>query len=109
MPSTIALVHDAFAESSSCDRVSALLRPATQEALVELSRARPLWKDVPSWLLIGEEDRIIPAALQRFTAERAGAHGTVASPGASHAAPVSQPYATARLTLEAAAPVRAAA
>ena len=34
--------------------------PATQEALVEPSGERPLWKDVPSWFLIGEEDRIIP-------------------------------------------------
>ena len=53
--------------------MAATQRPATQEALVEPSGERPLWKDVPSWFLIGEEDRIIPAALQRFMAERAGA------------------------------------
>src|SRR5919112_4013354 len=34
-------------------------RPATQEALTEPS-GEPLWKTVPSWFLIGEEDRIIP-------------------------------------------------
>jgi pimeloyl-ACP methyl ester carboxylesterase len=45
--------------------------------------------------LSGEEDRTIPVALQRFTAERAGARGMLEIPGASHAAAVSQPEATA--------------
>ena len=84
-------------------------RPATQEALVEPSGDRPLWKDVPSWFLIGEEDRIIPAALQRFEAERAGARRVVEIAGASHAVAVSQPGAVAELILEAVAPLRAAA
>jgi pimeloyl-ACP methyl ester carboxylesterase len=83
-------------------------RPATQEALTEPSGDQPLWRDVPSWFLIGEQDRIIPAQLQRFMAERAGARRTIEVPGASHAIPVSQPEATARLIVEAAAvPVRA--
>jgi len=78
-------------------------RPATQEALTEPSGGQPLWKDVPSWFLIGEQDRIIPAQLQRFMAERAGARRTTEVPGASHAIPVSQPEATAQLILEAVA------
>jgi pimeloyl-ACP methyl ester carboxylesterase len=84
-------------------------RPATQEALVEGSGERPLWKDVPSWFLVGEEDRIIPPALQRFMADRAGARRIVELPGASHAAPVSQPGAIARLIVEAATPQHATA
>jgi pimeloyl-ACP methyl ester carboxylesterase len=84
-------------------RMARTQRPATQEALTEPSGDRPLWKDVPSWFLIGEEDHNIPAELQRFMAERAGARRTVEVPGASHAIPVSQPEATARLILEAAA------
>ena len=48
-------------------------------------RASPLWKHVPSWFLIGEQDRIIPAELQRFMAERAGARRVVELPTASHA------------------------
>jgi pimeloyl-ACP methyl ester carboxylesterase len=84
-------------------RMAITQRPATQEALTEPSGDRPLWKDVPSWFLIGEEDHIIPAELQRFMAERAGARRTVEVPGASHAIPVSQPEATARLILEASA------
>jgi pimeloyl-ACP methyl ester carboxylesterase len=53
--------------------------------------------------VVGEEDRIIPAELQRFMAERAGAQRTLEIPGASHAAAVSQPQATADLILEAVA------
>jgi len=78
-------------------------RPASQEALGEPSGERPLWQDVPSWFLIGEEDRIIPAALQRYMAERARAQRTVAVEGASHAIPVSRPDATVQSILEAAA------
>ena len=78
-------------------------RPATQEALVEPSGERPLWKSVPSWFLIGEEDHIIPAALQHYMAERAHAHRTIEIPGASHVVPVAHPGATADLILEAAA------
>jgi pimeloyl-ACP methyl ester carboxylesterase len=89
-------------------RMAITQRPATQEALTEPSGA-PLWQRVPSWFVIGEEDRVIPAALQRFEAERAGARRTQVIPGASHAATVSQPGACAELILEAAAPVPAAA
>jgi pimeloyl-ACP methyl ester carboxylesterase len=90
-------------------RMAVTQRPATLEALQEPTGERPLWKELPSWFLIGAEDRNIPAALQRFMADRAGARRTVELPGASHAAAVSQPDATARLILEAAAPVGAAA
>jgi pimeloyl-ACP methyl ester carboxylesterase len=31
---------------------------------------RPLWKDVPSWFLLAEDDRMIVAETQRYTAER---------------------------------------
>jgi pimeloyl-ACP methyl ester carboxylesterase len=84
-------------------RMCATQRPATQEALVEPSAGRPLWKSVPSFFLIGGQDRIIPAELQHFMAHRAGARRTVELPTASHAATVSHPDTTARLILEAAA------
>jgi pimeloyl-ACP methyl ester carboxylesterase len=84
-------------------RLAVTQRPATQEALTEASGERPLWREVPSWFLTGEEDRIIPAELQRFMAERAGARRTIEIPGASHAITVSRPDATADLILEAAA------
>jgi pimeloyl-ACP methyl ester carboxylesterase len=84
-------------------RLAATQRPATQEALFAPSGDRPLWREVPSWFVIGEEDRIIPPELQRWMAERAGAQRTVEIPGASHALPVSRPEATVELILEAAA------
>jgi pimeloyl-ACP methyl ester carboxylesterase len=98
--------HDIFCQDVPAARaavMAATQRPATQEALVEPSGERPLWKHVPSWFLIGEEDRIIPAALQRYMAERAHAQRTVAVEGASHAIPVSRPDATVHPILEAAA------
>jgi pimeloyl-ACP methyl ester carboxylesterase len=84
-------------------RMAATQRPATQEALFSPSGERPLWRERPSWFVIGDEDRVIPPELHRFMAERAGSQRTVEIPGASHALPVSQPQATADLILEAAA------
>jgi pimeloyl-ACP methyl ester carboxylesterase len=84
-------------------RMAATQRPVTQEALSEPSGERSLWSEVPSWFLIGEEDRNIPAELQRYMAERARARRTLEIPGASHAITVSQADATAELILEAAA------
>jgi pimeloyl-ACP methyl ester carboxylesterase len=98
--------HDQFCAdvpAAQAARMAATQRPATQEALTEPSGERPLWREVPSRFLIGTEDRNIPAALQRFMAERAGARNTIEVPGASHAISVSQPKLTADLILEAAA------
>jgi pimeloyl-ACP methyl ester carboxylesterase len=98
--------HDIFCADVPAPQaalMAATQRPATQEALVEPSGERPLWNRVPSWFLIGEEDRIIPAALQRYMAERARAQRTVTVQGASHAIAVSSPDATVPPILEAAA------
>jgi pimeloyl-ACP methyl ester carboxylesterase len=83
-------------------RLAATQRPATQEALVEPAGERPLWKELPSWFLIGEQDHLIPASLQHFMSDRAVAQRTIEIPGASHAITVSQPEATAQLILDAA-------
>jgi pimeloyl-ACP methyl ester carboxylesterase len=77
-------------------------QPATQEALTEASGERSLWREVPSWFLIGEEDRVIPPQVQRCMAERAGARQVSEIPGASHAITVSRPEETAQLIVEAA-------
>jgi pimeloyl-ACP methyl ester carboxylesterase len=97
--------HDVFCGDVPAAQAAVMAttqRPATQEALTEPSGEHSLWQEVPSWFVIGEEDRIIPAALQRFEAERAGARRTIELPGASHAATVSQPGAVVELILEAA-------
>jgi pimeloyl-ACP methyl ester carboxylesterase len=96
--------HDVFCQDVTASQAALMAttqRPATQEALVEPSAERPLWKDVPSCFLIGEEDRIIPPELQRFMAKRAGAQRTVAVEGASHAIPVSNPTATVHAIFDA--------
>jgi pimeloyl-ACP methyl ester carboxylesterase len=104
------IIEDRFNELFCADvpapkaaRMAATQRPATQEALFAPSGERPLWRELPSWFLIGAEDRNIPAELQRFMAERAGARRVLEIPGASHALSVSQPHATAELIREAAA------
>jgi pimeloyl-ACP methyl ester carboxylesterase len=97
--------HDVFCADVAASRaavMAATQRPATQEALVESSGEHPLWKELPSRFVIGEEDRVIPAAVQRFEAERAGARRTLEIPGASHASLVSHPAAVAGAIREAA-------
>jgi pimeloyl-ACP methyl ester carboxylesterase len=58
------------------------------------------WRSVPSWYLLGTEDKAIPPETQRYMAERAGS--TIVEVPASHASMVSQPGATTDLILAAA-------
>jgi pimeloyl-ACP methyl ester carboxylesterase len=111
----LTIVQERFHEQFCADvpaaqaaRMAATQRPVTQEALVERSGDRPLWQELPSWFVFGDEDRNIPKALEHFMAERAHAHRTIEIPGASHAVPVAHPAAVAHMILEAAA-LRAAA
>lgn len=53
------------------------------------------WTTIPSWYLVGTEDRCIPPATQEFMAQRAGAH--IEHVRSSHASPVSHPAAVERL------------
>jgi pimeloyl-ACP methyl ester carboxylesterase len=57
------------------------------------------WRSVPSWYLLGTEDRAIPPATQRYMAERAKA--SIVEIPASHASMVSQPDAVTELILTA--------
>jgi pimeloyl-ACP methyl ester carboxylesterase len=104
------IVRDRFHElfcpdvpAELAERLAVTQRAATQEALFAPSGDRPLWREVPSWFVIGDDDRIIPAEVQRFMADRAGAQRTVEIAGASHALPVSRPQAAVDVILEAAA------
>ena len=106
----LTIVEDRFHEQFCADvpapqaaRMAATQRPVTQEALVEPSGERPLWQELPSWFVFGEEDRNIPKELEHYMAERANAHRTIEIPGASHAVSVAHPGATAHLILDAAA------
>jgi pimeloyl-ACP methyl ester carboxylesterase len=64
------------------------------------------WRSIPSWYLLGTEDRAIPPAGQRFMAERGDAQ--IEEVAASHASMVSQPEAVTRLILSAAEATAAA-
>ncbi|MGH2884587.1 MAG: alpha/beta fold hydrolase [Solirubrobacteraceae bacterium] len=97
--------HDLFCAdvlAPRAERMAVTQRPATQEALTEPSGERSLWKEVSSWFLVGEDDRIIPPALQHYMADRAQAHQALEIPGASHGITISHPNETANLILEAA-------
>jgi pimeloyl-ACP methyl ester carboxylesterase len=82
-------------------RMAVTQRPVTLEALNEPTGPDPLWRERPSWFIFGEQDLNIPAALERFMAERAGARQALEIAGGSHVLAVSQPDAVVRLVLEA--------
>jgi pimeloyl-ACP methyl ester carboxylesterase len=112
----LAIAHDRFHDQFCADVpaaeagfMAATQRPVAAAALADESGAHPLWRSTPSFFVIGAEDRNIPAALQRSLAERAGARDVTEIAGASHAVAVSHPDETARVILEAAALVGAAA
>jgi len=106
------LFHEQFAAdvpATKTARMAVTQQPVTLEALQEPSGERPLWKELPSWFLYGDDDKNIPAALQRFMAERALARRAVEIAGASHAIAVSHPERTAHMVLEAAGDPRSSA
>jgi pimeloyl-ACP methyl ester carboxylesterase len=62
----------AFAQHASPDDravLTAVQRPISL-ACITVPVGRPLWRDVPSWFLLAEEDRMIVPETQRFMAER---------------------------------------
>jgi pimeloyl-ACP methyl ester carboxylesterase len=77
-------------------------RPIVESALNEPS-AEPAWRTIPSWFLFGSEDKNIPAAVQRFMAERAGSRRTVELAGGSHTVGIPEAAAVVELIREAAA------
>jgi pimeloyl-ACP methyl ester carboxylesterase len=97
------LFQHAFAADVSAKRaavMAATQRPAAEKALTEgLPTHSPAWKTIPSWFVFGERDRIIPSALHRFMADRAGSRGTLEVAGASHAVMVSNPDTVATTLL----------
>ncbi|MEU4009000.1 alpha/beta hydrolase [Streptomyces pseudogriseolus] len=77
-------------------------RPVTGAALEEPA-PEPGWRTLPSWAVVATEDLNIPAAAQRYMAERAGAR--VREVQASHAVSVSHPQEVTSVVLAAAASV----
>jgi pimeloyl-ACP methyl ester carboxylesterase len=103
------LPDDAFAaafaqRASEDDRavLAAVQRPISP-ACISVPVGRPRWKDVPSWYLLAEDDRMIVQANQRFMADRMGAK--VRAVAADHAPSISAPDVVVEVILDA---VRAA-
>ncbi|XVV12131.1 alpha/beta fold hydrolase [Actinoplanes sp. CA-131856] len=89
--------HEVFAGDlprSTADVMWAGQRPGDVHTLDEASGA-PAWTTIPSYYLVARHDNLIPAAVQRFMAKRAGAR--TAEVNASHVAMISQPGATTDL------------
>ena len=98
-------VHQSFAQDlPEADRwlIAAGQRPATLSSNTTGSMTSA-WKTLPSWAVVGTEDRIIPPDVQRRMAERAGA--TITEVNASHVSMVSQPQVTIDAILAAVASI----
>jgi pimeloyl-ACP methyl ester carboxylesterase len=98
-------VHNYFAQDlPEADRwlIIESQRPITLSANTTPSGA-PLYKTVPSWTVVGTEDRVIPPDTQRHMAERAGA--TISELAGSHVSMVSHPQASLDAILAAVAAV----
>lgn len=98
-------VHYAFAQDlPEADRwlIVESQRPITLSANSTPSGA-PAWKTLPSWVVVGTEDRVIPPDTQRHMAERASA--TITDVAGSHVSMVSHPKATIDAILAAVAAV----
>jgi pimeloyl-ACP methyl ester carboxylesterase len=98
-------VHNSFAQDlPEADRwlIAAGQRPITLGANTTPSDTAA-WKSLPSWAVVGTEDRVIPPATQRSQAERAGAKITEVA--GSHVSMVSNPRTSIDTILAAAAHV----
>ena len=81
----------AFAPNASAeDRavLAAVQRPISVNCIT-VPAGRPLWKDVPSWFLLAEQDRMIVDETQRFMAERMKA--TIRTHSVDHTPSVTAP------------------
>ena len=98
-------VHNSFAQDlPEADRrlIAAGQRPITLSANTTPS-GPGAWKTLPSWAVIGTEDRVIPPATQHHMAERANA--TITEVAGSHVSMVSHPQASIDAILAATAGV----
>ena len=91
----------AFAQNASAeDRVvlAAVQRPISLSCIT-VPVGRPLWKDVPSWFLIAEDDRMIVPETQRYMAARMKAHTKALA--VDHTPSVTAPAAVVDIILDA--------
>ena len=82
--------------------LAAVQRPISP-ACITVPLARPLWRDLPSWFLVAEQDRMIAPETQRFMAERMKAR--VRAHQVDHTPLVTAPAAVVDLIREALASI----
>jgi pimeloyl-ACP methyl ester carboxylesterase len=99
------LPEDAFAKAFAPNAsagdlavLAAVQRPISVNCIT-VPAGRPLWKDIPSWFLLAEEDRMIAAETQRFMAGRMKAK--VTAHAVDHTPIVTAPAAVADIVRDA--------
>jgi pimeloyl-ACP methyl ester carboxylesterase len=93
--------EDAFAQHAQADE-HALLRAVQRPIAVPCIQKpvpKPGWKDLPSWYLIAQEDRMINPATQKFMAGRMNAN--THTHGVDHAPLITQPETVTDILREA--------
>jgi pimeloyl-ACP methyl ester carboxylesterase len=96
---------NAFAQRASREDLAVLAavqRPISP-ACITVPVGRPRWKDLPSWFLLAEDDRMIVPDTQRFMAERMKA--TIKAHAVDHTPIVTAPAAVTDIIREAMAAV----
>lgn len=96
------VVRSSFAQDVSAEQQNQIIatqRPLEASAVTQPS-GDPAWKTIPSWALIGRQDKIIPPTVQEATAKVA--HAKVKEINSSHLPLVSHPGAVADLIITAA-------
>jgi pimeloyl-ACP methyl ester carboxylesterase len=91
----------AFAQQASSEDLAVLAavqRPISP-ACITVAVGRPLWKDVPAWFLVAEDDRMIVPETQRYMAGRMKA--TIRSHAVDHAPIVTAPLVVTDIIREA--------
>jgi pimeloyl-ACP methyl ester carboxylesterase len=83
--------------SATAQLLYATQRPITLSAGNQPSGV-PAFRTIPSWCLLGAQDKVIPPAQQRFMAQRAGAK--VVEVRAGHLAMISRPDVTTDLIIK---------
>lgn len=101
----IRLPADAFATAfaphatTEEQHMLAATQPPISPAAITVPAGAPLWKRVPSWYLLAEQDHMIPAQTQRFVAERMQAR--IASYPVDHVPSITAPALVANLIADA--------
>lgn len=91
----------AFAQHATPQQQSALAaaqRPISP-ACITVPVAEPLWKRVPAWYLVAEQDHMIPVQTQRFMAERMQAR--ISAYPVDHVPSVTAPELVERMIVDA--------